>query len=47
MVIVGWFCPITLEYEKAGQLVALNATNGSVIWRTSKLNLAMTCLTYL
>ena len=37
MVIVGWFCPMTFEYEKAGQLVALNATNGSIIWRTSKL----------
>ena len=37
MVIVGWYCIMAYEYEKAGQLVALNATDGSTIWRTSKL----------
>ena len=37
MVIVGWYCIIAYQYEKAGQLVALNATDGSTIWRTSKL----------
>ena len=38
MVIIGWNCAKAFPYyEKAGQIVALNATNGSIIWKTSKM----------
>ena len=38
MVIIAWNCAEAFPYyEKAGQMVALNATNGSIIWKTSKM----------
>ena len=40
LVIVSWYCTAGGAYhEKAGQVVALNATNGSLVWRSQKLKL--------
>ena len=38
MVVVGWFCVATQKNERTGQLVALNAADGSHIWNESQLN---------
>ena len=37
MVVVGWFCVAGQEYERTGQLIALNAANGLPIWNGSTL----------
>lgn len=38
MIIIGWNCAHAFPYyEKSGQLVAINATNGFIIWKTDKL----------
>lgn len=40
LVIVGWNCWEAYYFEKAGQLVALNADDGKTVWRTEKLGLS-------
>ena len=37
MVVVGWFCVAAQKYERTGQLIALNAADGSQIWNGSAL----------